>query len=343
MLATTQHDIEGTGPVKICILGDKAYYKRILPDNTRVDSPDVVFLGRGATNDEGVAAMPDAQILIADAIATVDADLISRLPQLRLIQSEGVSYNSFDCACATERGIFVCNNAGMNSGAVAEQAILLMLGLLRSVATSDAAVRQGRQMEVKMHFMREGITDLADCTVGLVGMGAIGQATAVRLRAFGCRVLYANRSRRPAELEETLGIEYAGLDKLLAKSDIVSLHCAVTPETSGMVNASFLAKMRPGSYLVNTARGQLVDNKALAEALESGHLAGAGLDTVHPEPVELSNPLLQLSTQASQRVLFSPHLGGITTGSMRRGQTHMWDNVARLEAGERPTCIVNGL
>ena len=96
MLATTQHDIEGTGPVKICILGDKAYYKRILPDNTRVDSPDVVFLGRGATNDEVVAAMPDAQILLADAIATVDADLISRLPKLRLIQSEGVSYNSFD-------------------------------------------------------------------------------------------------------------------------------------------------------------------------------------------------------------------------------------------------------
>ena len=163
--------------MKICVLGDKAYYKRILPDNTRVDSPDVVFLGRGATNDEVVAAMPDTQILIADAIATVDADLISRLPQLRLIQSEGVSYNSFDCASAAERGVFVCNNAGMNSGAVAEQTILLMLGLLRSVATSDAAVRQGRQMEVKMRFMREGITDLADCTVGLVGMGAIGQAT----------------------------------------------------------------------------------------------------------------------------------------------------------------------
>ena len=169
------------------------------------------------------------------------------------------------------------------------------------------------------------------------------EATAARLRAFGCRVLYANRSRKPAELEETLGIEYAGLDELLAKSDIVSLHCAVTSETSGMVNGSFLAKMRPGSYLVNTARGQLVDNEALAEALERGHLAGAGLDTVHPEPVKLSNPLLQLSPQASRRVLFSPHLGGITTGSMRRGQAHMWDNVARLEAGERPTCIVNGL
>lgn len=343
MLAATQHDIEGTGPVKICILGDKAYYKRILPDNTRLDSPDVVFLGRDATNDEVVAAMPDTQILMADAIATIGADLIDRLPQLRLIQSEGVSYNSFDCACAAERGIFVCNNAGMNSGAVAEQTILLMLGLLRSVATSDAAVRQGRQMDVKMHFMREGITDLADCTVGLVGMGAIGQATAARLRTFGCRVLYANRSRKPAELEETLGIEYAELDELLAESDIVSLHCAVTPETYDMADEDFLAKMCQGSYLVNTARGQLVNNEALAQALESGHLAGAGLDTVHPEPVELSNPLLQLSPQASRRVLFSPHLGGITTGSMRRGQAHMWDNVARLEAGERPTCIVNGL
>lgn len=343
MLTATQHDIERTGPVKICVLGDKAYYKRILPDNTRVDSPDVVFLGRGVTNDEVVAAMPDTQILIADAIATVDVDLICRLPQLRLIQSEGVSYNSFDCAYAAERGVFVCNNAGMNSGAVAEQTILLMLGLLRSVATSDAAVRQGRQMDVKMRFMREGITDLADCTVGLIGMGAIAQATAERLRAFGCRVLYTNRSRKPAELEETLGIEYAELDELLAGCDIVSLHCAVAPETSEMVDGDFLAKMRQGSYLINTARGQLVDNAALAAALESGHLAGAGLDTVHPEPVELSNPLLKLSPQAAHRVLFSPHLGGITTGSIRRGQTHMWDNVARLEAGERPTCVVNGL
>ncbi len=329
--------------MKICVLGDKAYYKRILPDNTRVDSPDVVFLGRGATNDEVVAAMPDAQILIADAIAEVNADLIERLPRLALIQSEGVSYNSFDCACAAEHGIFVCNNAGMNAGAVAEQTILLMLGLLRSVTTSDAAVRQGRQMEVKTRFMREGITDLADCTVGLVGMGAIAQATAARLAAFGCRVLYANRSRKSAELERKLGVEYAGLDGLLAGSDIVSLHCAVTPETTGMVDAPFLAKMRKGSYLVNTARGQLVNNEALAAALESGHLAGAGLDTVHPEPVELTNPLLQLSQEASQHVLFSPHLGGITTGSMRRGQAHMWENVAAVEAGQRPTCVVNGL
>lgn len=329
--------------MKICILGDKGYYQRILPDNRRIDSPDVVFLGRAATNDEVIAAMPDAQILIADAIAQVDADLIGRLPQLRLIQSEGVSYNSFDCQAAAERGVYVCNNAGMNAGAVAEQTILLMLGLLREVAVLDAAVRQGRQMEQKMRCMREGVTDLADCTVGLIGMGSIAQATAARLAAFGCRVLYTNRSRKSAELEARLGVEWAEMDDLLACSDIVSLHCSVTPQTTGMVDAAFLARMRQGAYLVNTARGQLVDNAALAQAIASGHLAGAGIDTLYPEPFEPDDPMLTLPPEVSGRVLFSPHIGGVTTGSMRRGQAHMWANVAALEAGQRPTCIVNGL
>ena len=329
--------------MKICILGDKGYYQRILPDNRRIDSPDVVFLGRAATNDEVIAAMPDAQILIADAIAQVDADLIGRLPQLRLIQSEGVSYNSFDCQAAAERGVYVCNNAGMNAGAVAEQTILLMLGLLREVAVLDAAVRQGRQMEQKMRCMREGVTDLADCTVGLIGMGSIAQATAARLAAFGCRVLYTNRSRKSAELEARLGVEWAEMDDLLACSDIVSLHCSVTPQTTGMVDAAFLARMRRGAYLVNTARGQLVDNAALAQAIASGHLAGAGIDTLYPEPFEPDDPMLTLPPEVSGRVLFSPHIGGVTTGSMRRGQAHIWANVAALEAGQRPTCIVNGL
>jgi phosphoglycerate dehydrogenase-like enzyme len=110
-----------------------------------------------------------------------------------------------------------------------------------------------------------------------------------------------------------------------------------------MVDDAFLAAMRPGSFLINTARGELVDNDALVRALVSGHLGGAGLDTVAPEPVTTDNPLLNLPAEVGARVLFSPHVGGITTGSMRRGQAHMWDNVARVERGERPTEIVNGL
>jgi phosphoglycerate dehydrogenase-like enzyme len=329
--------------INICVLGEKAYYERILPNNPYLDLPTTVFLGRAATNDQIVAAMPDAEVLLADAIAVVDADLIDRLPQLKLINSEGVAFNHFDCAAAAERGVFVCNNRGMNAGAVAEQTVLLMLGLLRGVVAGDAAVREGRQMEVKMRGMREGITDLADCTVGLVGLGAIAQATATRLGAFGCRVLYTGRSRKDAALEERLGVTYAPRDELLASCDFVSVHCAVTPETRHMVNDAFLAAMRPGSFLINTARGELVDNDALVRALVSGHLGGAGLDTVAPEPVTTDNPLLNLPAEVGARVLFSPHVGGITTGSMRRGQAHMWDNVARVERGERPTEIVNGL
>lgn len=330
-------------PVNICVLGDRAYYERILPSNPYLASERCLFLGRAATNDEVVTAMPDAEILLVDAIATVDADLIGRLPNLKLINSEGVAYDKIDLACARERGVFVCNNHGMNAGAVAEQTIMLMIGLLRGVVTGDAAVRSGRQIDAKMRGMREGITDLADCTVGLVGLGAIGQATAARLRAFRCRALYTGRARKEAALEQELGVEYLPLEQMLPQCDFVSLHCAVTPQTRGLVDAGFLAQMRPGAYLVNTARGEIVDNDALVDALVTGHLGGAGLDVVYPEPVLLDNPLLNMPAEAARKVLFSPHVGGITTGSMRRGQAHMWDNVARIERGERPTCVVNGL
>ena len=319
-------------PINICVLGDRAYYERILPDNPYLASGRCLFLGHDATNDE-----------VVDAITPVTADLIERLPDLKLVNSEGVAFDKIDLASAAAHGVFVCNNRGMNAGAVAEQTILLMLGLLRGVVSGDAAVRAGCQMEVKMDGMRNGITDLADCTVGIVGLGCIGQATARRLRAFGTRILYTGRTRKDASTEAELGVSYVGLDEMLPRCDFVSIHCAVTPQTTGMVDDAFLAKMRPDAYLVNTARGEIVDNDALARALAAGTIAGAGLDTVYPEPVTLDNPLLNLPPEASARLLFSPHVGGITTGSMRRGQAHMWDNVARIERGERPTCIVNGL
>lgn len=330
-------------PVKICVLGDKAYYERILPDNPYLTSDDCLFLGHDATDDEVVAAMPDAEVLLVDAITPVTANLIERLPNLRLVNSEGVAFDKIDLACAAAHSVYVCNNQGMNAGAVAEQTILLMLGLLRGVVPGDAAVRAGRQMEVKMRGMRDGIADLADCTVGIVGLGCVGRATAERLRAFGTRVVYTGRTRKDPALEAELGVSYVGLDEMLPQCDFVSIHCAVTPQTTGMVDDAFLARMRPDAYLVNTARGEIVDNDALARALVAGTIAGAGLDTVYPEPVTTDNVLLNLPPEAAGRILFSPHVGGITTGSMRRGQAHMWDNVARIERGERPTCIVNGL
>ncbi len=329
--------------VKVCVLGDEAYYQRLYPSNPYLENGSCLFLGHDVTIEEVVEAAPDTEVLLVDAITPVTAELIERLPHLKLINSEGVAFDKIDLGAAAEHSVFVCNNQGMNAGAVAEQAILLMLGLLRDVVAGDAAVREDRQMETKLRCMREGIEDLADCTVGLVGLGHIGQATAEHLKAFGTRVLYTGRSRKDTELDEKLGVTYATLEEMLPQCDIVSLHCAVTPETTNMVNDEFLAQMWRGAYLINTARGEIVDNDALARALIEHTIAGAGLDTISPEPVTRDNVLLNLPPDAAQRLLLSPHIGGITTGSMRRGQEHMWENVAHIERGERPTCIVNGL
>lgn len=328
--------------MRILTIGGRDKYERLDPEDLRKAGDSIVFVPRDATVKQAVDACPDAEVLFIDAISPATAELMDALPKLRMICSEGVAYDKIDCKAAAERGIYVTNNAGGNAGAVAEQAILLMLGLLRRVTWGNAAVRAGGQIEAKSAVFAHGEDDLMDLTVGIIGMGAIGQALARRLAPFGCRLVYTSGHRKVA-LEKELGIEWMELPELLGVSHIVSLNCAVTPETAGMVDEGFLTSMREGSYLVNTARGELVDNDALAYALESGHLAGAGLDTVAPEPVTLDNPLLNLSDEALARVLFSPHVGGITTGALRRLQRHMWENVYALERGERPTCVVNGL
>ena len=328
--------------MKILTIGGWDKYERLDPEDLERAGGSIVFVPRDATVAEAAAAAPDAEVVFIDAISPATAELMDALPRLRMICSEGVAYDKIDCAAAAERGIYVTNNAGGNAGAVAEQAVLLMLGLLRRVVWGDAAVRAGRQIEAKTSVFAQGEDDLMDMTVGIVGMGAIGRALAERLTVFGTRVVYTSRHRKE-DAERELGVEWTELPDLLTAADIVSLNCAVTPETTGMVGEAFLAAMKKGSYLVNTARGELVDNEALAQALESGHLAGAGLDTVAPEPVTSDNPLLNLSETAAVRVLFSPHVGGISTGALRRLQRHMWENVYALERGERPTCVVNGV
>lgn len=327
----------------ILVLANRENYVPNPIGNRYLDTDRMVFVGPTATPDQAIAVAPDADILFADSIASVPRELIEGLPNLRLINTEGVGYNGVDCEAAAQRGIPVCNNAGGNAHAVAEQALLLMLGLLRHVLTWDRAVRDGRQFQAKADGFAKGITDLADCTVGIIGLGNSGQALAERLQAFGTRVLYTSRRRRSSDLERKLNVEWREMPELLGACDIISLHTAVTEDTANMVDAAFLAQMKDGSYLINTARGDLVANEDLAAALESGKLAGAGLDTIAPEPVTRKNPLLNLTPATAERVLFSPHVAGITTGSRARMQNHMWDNLMRVARGEQPTCIVNGL
>ena len=329
--------------MKILILGAQERYEKYLPQLPFIRQQELVFWDKDTPQAQLLAHDADADILFVDAITPVTASLMAGMPKLKLVHSEGVAYDKIDLAAVRERGVYVCNNKGCNAGAVAEQAIMLMLMLLRRAVSGDRAVREGRQMEVKELCMKGGIRELSDCRVGLVGFGDIAKATAERLAAFGCEVYYYTKHRRDREEEERYGVTYTSLEELAASCDIVSLHCAVTEETRGMADEAFLARMKSTAYLVNTARGELVDNLALRQALMDGKLAGAGLDTLAPEPVTADNPLVTLPAPACDRVVLAPHLGGITEASFRRSHLHMWRNAERVADGHRPDNIVNGL
>ena len=328
--------------MKILILGTEARYRAYQPDMPFIGRQELVFLDKDSTEDTILAAGGGAEVLFVDAITPVSGALMERMPSLRMVHSEGVAFDRIDLAAARDRGIYVCNNKGCNAGAVAEQAILLMLMLLRRALEGDRAVREGRQMEMKERCMREGLRELSECRVGLIGFGDIAKATAQRLAPFGCEVFYNSRHRRSRDEEETFGVTYLSQEELVSSCDIVSLHCAVTDQTRNMVNAAFLQRMKSTAYLINTARGDLVDNQALREALMAGTIAGAGLDTVAPEPVAADHPLVTMPAPGRDRLVFSPHLGGITEGSFRRAHLHMWRNAERVADGHRPDNIVNG-
>ncbi len=327
--------------MKLLVIGDPKRTNKYLPDMEVVYEVEIVVAARGSSDSEILELCSDADFIMADAISPVSAGLISNMPNLKLIHSEGVAFNRIDCAAAAEVGVAVCNNAGVNSGAVAEQAILLMLACLRDVIAGDAAVRAGRQIQKKERMMVEGFRELGDCTVGFVGFGSIAQATALRLSAWGCGMLYNKRTPLCEEEEARYNARYVELDELLESCDIVSIHVPVSPETIGLVDASFLGKMKEGSILINTARGEIVDQFALKKALIDGHIAAAGLDTLHPEPVKTDNPLLHLPPELEKRVVFSPHIGGVSEGMFYRAHRTVWENIERVMKGEEPVNRVN--
>lgn len=327
--------------MKLLVIGDSKRFEKYKPDMSITEKVESVVVPRGTPDAEIIQVASDADFIVADAVSPVTRSLMECMPNLKLVHSEGVAYNAIDVGAARSLGVVVCNNAGVNAGAVAEQAILLMLACLRHAPEGDAAVRAGRQIQVKERLMVEGIRELGDCRVGLVGLGAIAVETAKRLQAFGCEVVYWNRHRRSDEVERELGVRYLELEELAQTSDIVSIHVPVAPETENLVDAAFLASMKDDAILVNTARGEIVDQVALAEALEYGTIGAAGLDTLSPEPVPVDHPLATLSEAAALRVVLSPHIGGVTEGMFRRAWRTIWGNVERVSKGEQPVNVVS--
>ena len=329
--------------MKILILGPKARYDAYAPDFLSQLPLELAFLADYPSAQEAAKANPDAQCLLVDAITPVGADLMDPLPQLKMIHSEGVAFNCIDLEAARQRGIFVCHNKGCNAASVAEHTVMLMLMALRHGITGHQAVLEGRQFAMKEAVMVSKAPELGEQAVGLIGFGDIAQATARLLRPFGCRLFYYTAHRRSPEVEAEFGVTYLPLEELVQKCTILSLHCAVNDQTRHIVDAALLEKVRPGAILVNTARGELVDDLAVRQALLDGRLGGIAVDTLYPEPTPADHPLVALPAQVADKAVYSPHLGGNTGGSFARGHRNMWNSVRLVLEGQRPNFIVNGL
>ena len=278
--------------------------------------------GRPLSSSQLAALLPGVDGTIA-GLDAIDAAALAAADGLRIVARYGVGVDNVDLAAAAARGIVVTNTPGANARSVAELAVALLLLLARPVARAAAETRAGG-------WPRLPGLSLAGKTVGLIGFGAIGRQTARLLAGFDCRLLAYDPLLNEATAA-ALGVRAAGLDELLATSDFVSLHAPVTPATRGMVDAAFLARMKPGAALVNTARGELVDEAALLDALANGRLRGAALDAFAAEPPGGDNPLLALPN-----VIATPHMGAHTDGATTAmGRMALADCLAVLR-GEEP-------
>lgn len=264
----------------------------------------------------------DADVLL-HVLKPATAALMDAAPGLRLIQKIGVGVNTIDLEHARRRGVAVCNMPGTNSRAVAEATLMLMLATLRRARDLDAATRAGDGWRVQPALF-DDVGEIGGRAVGLVGYGAVPSLLAPVLTALGARVLYT-ATRPKADAAAT----WRSLTQLLAESDIVSLHVPLVPETAGLIDAAALARMKRGAILVNTARGGLVDQHALVEALRSGRLLAAGLDVFEEEPVPADAPLLKLGN-----VVLQPHVAWLTQETLGRSLAVAVENCRRLRDGE---------
>jgi len=265
--------------------------------------------------------------------ARLPAEVVARAPRLRAVSSVGVGYDNLDLAACTARRIPVTNTVGVVEETTADLAFALMLGAARRLPECDRYVREGRWRHWQWTLLWGA--DVHGKTLGLYGFGNIGQAVARRARGFDMRILYYARQRVAEALERDLGAQRVDRDTLLAQSDFVSVHVPLTAETRHAIGVAELARMRPSAFLINTARGPVVDEEALAEALERRAIAGAGLDVFEQEP-HVHPTLLRLPN-----VVLAPHVGSGTSETRARMARVAAQNLLDLLDGKPPKTLLN--
>lgn len=289
-----------------------------------------VATGPGLASSDGTDGV---QAIIASARTRYDAAQLDRFPQLRVISRTGAGYDNIDVAAATARGIVVCHAPDAPTISTAEHTLALLLALAKRLKPTERALRQGNLLDFFESYT--GI-EIAGRQLGVVGLGRIGRRVAQMATALGMRVVAYDPYLPPAQ-RQSLPVRWAtDLASLLQSSDFVSLHVPLTPETRHIINGTTIAWMKPGSFLINCARGGLVDEAALLAALESGHLAGAGLDVFEVEPPPPDHPLLHRDD-----VIATPHVAAATDA----GRDRLWrtaiTQALQVLRGERPPFVVN--
>jgi len=283
--------------------------------------------GKPLSSTEVAALLPGVDGYIA-GLDAIDRTALRAADRLKVISRYGVGVDQVDIPAAREKGIIVTNTPGANSVSVAELALGMILSLARQIPVASEAVRQGK-------WPRLSGLSLEGKTIGILGLGAIGKQLVRRLAGFDCRILAYDPYPDP-EFAKNYQVDLTSMEVVISQSDFVSLHLPLTPETRGLVNADFLNKMKKGSFIVNTSRGEAIDEAALLEALLSGKLRGAGMDAFSKEPPDPENPILALP-----QVIATPHLGAQTDGATSNmGWFAMKDCLAVLR-GEKPTYRVD--
>ncbi|MGD1158422.1 MAG: D-glycerate dehydrogenase [Terriglobia bacterium] len=277
-------------------------------------------------------ACREAEGLLASG-ARVGAELLEQAPHLRVIANVGVGYDNIDVAACTRRGIVVTNTPGVVTESTADLAFALLMALARRLPEGDRYVREGRWRHWQWGLLWG--TDLHGKTLGLYGFGRIGQALARRARGFSLRILYYSTERATEALEQELGAQFVDRETLLREADFLSLHVPLTPETHHLISARELAMMKPTAFLINTARGKVVDEAALVEALRSNRIAGAGLDVFEQEP-QIHPGLLALPS-----VVLTPHVGTATCETRLAMAMLAAENLLAVLDGRRPPNPVN--
>ena len=281
---------------------------------------------------EAYEAMTDAEIMILRIFKAPRA-VIERNPKLKMIMRWGAGFDSVDIEAAGQRGILVTNTPGANADAVSELAVLLMLAVGRKILCHTACLRKG--VWSKNDFINSSFT-LVNKTVGILGAGNIGRKVAQRVQAFGAKTVYYDPFRLSEEREKAFNLKYMPLEELLPVCDVITLHLPLTDDTRHLIDAAAIDKMKTGAIVINTARGGLVDDCALFQAVQNGKLLGAGLDGVEREPLQPDDELF-----TNDNIVVTPHVGGGTADIGEAIMPMLVEDIRLLLNGQQPRFVVN--